>query len=54
MFIRHLNEKLSGPRITTSMRCYDEFTRDHDLRDLPLSNATFISSVVGERIVLLR
>lgn len=32
-----------------SMRCFDEFIRDHGLHDLPLSNAIFTWSVIGER-----
>ena len=52
--IRYPTEKLGGSRITASMRSFDGFIRDCELKDIPLSNAQFTWSVNRGRVMSSR
>lgn len=49
-----LKEKLGGSRLNASMSGFDDFIRDCELRDLPLSNAKFTWSVNRGRVMSSR
>lgn len=52
--VRYVNEKSSGGRTTTSMRTFNEFIQDTELKDLDLLNAQFTWSNFREEAVCRR
>jgi len=52
--IRLASEKLNGSRVTFSMRSFDDFIRQCNLRDPLLCNASFTWSNMQERLVYTR
>ena len=47
--IRRTSKKLGGPRVTPTMRDFDDFIRDCELIDPPLRNASFTWSNLKEK-----